>query len=38
MKLVEEGKGTDEVISILQRLKKTRKDNAEGGLNYLMGM
>ena len=36
MKLVEEGKGTDEVISILQRLKKTRKDNAEGGLNSLM--
>jgi len=38
MKLVEEGKGTDEVISILQRLKKTRKDNAQGGLNYLMGL
>ncbi len=36
MKLVEEGKGTDEVISILQRLKKTRKDNAEGGINTLM--
>ena len=36
MKLVEEGKGTDEVISILQQLKKTRKDNAGGGINTLM--
>ena len=31
MKLLEEGKGTDEIISILQNLKKTRKDNATGG-------
>ena len=38
MKLLEEGKGTDEIISILEKLKKTRRDNAEGGLNYLMGM
>ena len=38
MKLVEEGKGTDEIISILQNLKKTRKDNSKGGLQYLMGM
>ena len=38
MKLVEEGKGTDEIISILQQLKKTRKDNSKGGLQYLMGL
>jgi hypothetical protein len=38
MKLAEEGKGTDEIISILQQLKKTRKDNSRGGLQYLMGM
>jgi hypothetical protein len=38
MKLVEEGKGTDEIISILQNLKKTRKDNSKGGLQYLMGL
>lgn len=36
MTLADEGKGTDEIISILQRLKKTRRDNAEGGLNSLM--
>lgn len=38
MKLVEEGKETDEIISILQNLKKTRKDNSKGGLQYLMGL
>src|SRR6056300_1061628 len=38
IKLVEEGKGTDEIISILQNLKKTRKDNSKGGLQYLMGL
>lgn len=36
MTLADEGKGTDEIISILQRLKKTRRDNSEGGLNTLM--
>ncbi len=36
MQLAEQGKGTDEIISILQRLKKTRRDNSEGGLNTLM--
>lgn len=36
MTLADEGKGTDEIISILQRLKKTRRDNSEGGLNSLM--
>jgi hypothetical protein len=38
MELAGQGKDPDEIISILQQLKKTRKDNAEGGLNYLMGM
>jgi len=37
-KLLEEGKGLDEVKDIIQKGVKTRKDNAEGGLNYLMGM
>ena len=37
-KLIEEGKGFDEVMDIIQKGAKTRKDNAEGGLNYLMGM
>jgi len=37
-KLMETGKGPDEIIDILEQGKKTRKDNAEGGLNYLMGM
>ena len=36
MKLADEGKGTDEIISILQRIKKTRRDNSQGGLNTLM--
>jgi len=38
MELAGQGKDPDEIISILQQLKKTRKDNAQGGLNYLMGM
>ena len=38
MELVGQGRDPDEIISILQQLKKTRKDNAQGGLNYLMGM
>ena len=37
-KLMETGKGPDEIIDILEQGKKTRKDNAQGGLNYLMGM
>jgi len=37
-KLIEEGKGFDEVMDIIQKGAKTRKDNAGGGLNYLMGM
>ena len=36
MELANQGKNPDEIISILQRLKKTRRDNAEGGLNSLM--
>ena len=38
MELAGQGRDPDEIISILQQLKKTRKDNAQGGLNYLMGM
>ncbi len=38
MELAGQGRDPDEIISILQRLKKTRKDNAQGGLNYLMGL
>src|SRR5210317_1622714 len=38
MELVGQGKDPDEIISILQQLKKTRRDNAKGGLNYLMGL
>jgi len=37
-KLMETGKGPNEIIDILEQGKKTRKDNAQGGLNYLMGM
>jgi hypothetical protein len=36
MELAGQGKDPDAIISILQRLKKTRRDNAEGGLNSLM--
>ncbi len=38
IKLLNEGKGLDEVKDIIEKGLKTRKDNAEGGLNYLMGM
>ena len=38
VKLLREGKGVDEVKDIIEKGLKTRKDNAEGGLNYLMGM
>ena len=37
-KLMETGKDPNEIIDILERGKKTRKDNAQGGLNYLMGL
>jgi hypothetical protein len=37
-RMLQKGKGTDEVIDILEQAKKTRKDNAQGGLNYLMGL
>ena len=37
-KLMETGRSPEEIIDILEQGKKTRKDNAEGGLNYLMGM
>ena len=37
-KLMETGKDPNEIIDILERGKKTRKDNARGGLNYLMGL
>ena len=36
--MLKKGKGTDEVIDIIEQAKKTRKDNAQGGLNYLMGL
>ena len=38
MKLLEEGKGVDEVKDIFEKAFRSRKQNAEGGLNYLMGM
>jgi len=38
MELTKQGKDTDEIISILERIKKSRKDNSKGGLQYLMGM
>jgi len=37
-KLIEQGRGVDEVKDIIEKGVKTRKDNAGGGLNYLMGM
>ena len=36
--MMEQGKGPDEVLDIMKKSGKTRKDNAQGGLNYLMGM
>ena len=36
--MIGQGKGSEETIDILKRARNTRKDNAEGGLNYLMGM
>ena len=36
--LMNKGKSSDEVVDILEQGLKTRKDNAGGGLNYLMGM
>ena len=36
--MMEQGKGPDEVLDIMKKGGKTRKDNAQGGLNYLMGM
>ena len=38
MELTKQGKNTDEIISVLERIKKSRKDNSKGGLQYLMGM
>ena len=37
MQLMCKGKGSEEVVDILKQETK-RKDNADGGLNYLMGM
>jgi hypothetical protein len=37
-KLMQTGKDPNEIIDILEQGKKTRKDNAQGGLNYLMGL
>ena len=37
-KMMQTGKGPEEIIDILEQGKKTRKDNAQGGLNYLMGL
>jgi hypothetical protein len=37
-KMMQTGKGPEEIIDILEQSKKTRKDNAQGGLNYLMGL
>ena len=36
--MMKQGKSPDEVVDILENLKNTRKDNAQGGLNYLMGL
>ena len=36
--MIGQGKGTEETIDILKRARNTRKDNAQGGLNYLMGL
>jgi len=38
MELMKQGKDPDEVISILENIKKSRRDNSKGGLQYLMGM
>ena len=38
IKLLNEGKGLDEVKDIIEKGLKTRKDNAEGGLNYSDGL
>ena len=38
MELTKQGKDTDEIISVLERIKKSRRDNSKGGLQYLMGM
>jgi len=38
MELTKQGKDTDEIISVLENIKKSRKDNSKGGLQYLMGM
>jgi len=37
-RMMEKGKGPDEVLDIMKKGDKTRKDNAQGGLNYLMGL
>jgi len=38
MLLMREGKSGDEVVDILKQETKGRKPNAQGGLNYLMGL
>ena len=38
MELTKQGKDPDEIISVLEKIKNSRKDNARGGLQYLMGM
>jgi len=38
MLLMKEGKTGDEVVDILKQEVKGRKPNAQGGLNYLMGL
>jgi len=38
LELQRQGKTPEEAVDILEKGLKTRKDNAEGGLNYLMGM
>ena len=38
MELTKQGRDPDEIISILEKIKKSRKDNSKGGLQYLMGM
>jgi len=38
MLLMKEGKSGDEVVDILKQETKGRKPNAQGGLNYLMGL
>jgi hypothetical protein len=34
----DKGMSSDDIVGTLKQGAKTRKDNAQGGLNYLMGL